>query len=904
MRRRIPLWLRIIGGFLLLLAGVVLAVFIHLREKPKRPATVALNSTNPQALLREANYFAYLANWEKAEPYFARAGQLFAQRGDQRGALYCKISCDEADVQHGSYTAAESYLNRELKLPLVQNDPRLRLRCLTAKGMVDLNTNTAAAEYDWAQVLKIAEQLHDDTWKARATGWLGVLDFINGNSSGALEKVLEAILATRWHHDTAGESTFLTWLGNGLIALKRPSQGLRCENNALELERSNPDSPIPYQTVIAKVSALEGLGRDKEAHDLLAGYLTKARQTGTEGAQAEFLREEGQLAIKTDDVAAAEGDYEQAAMVAEHAALPRVVAEAMFSLTDLYRQQGDLTKAQTCVSEGIKALQEVETPIELPHYLAVEAELQEATHHYKQADALFAQAQDVVQGMLLDAPNPMVEASLVSMMSGIYVDHFRLAAVKLNDINSAFEIVEEARGRALADDLRSHRKWAREESGAVDPAEARIDDIQRQLRQPHTTEERAQLLSQLDEAEALLSNAQIQDAQISQLVPSRPISLGLFESSLPSDQLVLEYVLANPLSFCLSITHETAVVHTLPSRARIGAAIRKYLTNVETKKPASVLAKELYRWLLAACIGNSSAQRLVIVPDGELNDLPFDALVMPNGHYVLESQVVSVSPSATILHFLRGERLSSAARPFLGVGYTRGPELASAGAPLPDLVERAVHGIFGLGNPILSSLPYSRQEVEEAAQLMGPGSAVLLGSNATKGNIEAEPLGDFKILHFAVHGVIDAEDPDRSALVFREGKAPGDDGLLQAWNIRRLSLNADLVTLSACSTGVGKIEGEEGVDSLTAAFLMAGARSVLSSLWAVNDRWTATLMDKFYHNLAQGMDESTALESGKLEILKQYGRGTVPDDWAGFVLIGRGNARIMRGENADPPYQK
>ncbi len=893
-----------IGGLLLLLVGCVVAVIVHLRAQPKRPPAVAMSSTDARALLQEADYLAYLANWSKAEPYFARAGYLFARREDRRDALYAKISCVEANVEHGSYTAAASYLSRELKNPMVQNDAWLRLRCLTAKGMVDLNTNTAAAEYDWTQVLKLAKQLHDDTWETQATGWLGVLDFINGNSSGALKKVLEAIVAARWHHDVAGEATFLTWLGNGLIALKRPSQALLCENKALAVEQSNPDTPIPYQTVIAKVSALEGLGRDKEARALLAGYLTKARQTDTEGAEAEFLREEGRLAVKTDNLAAAERDYEQAAMVAKHAGLPRILAESMFSLTDLYRQQGDFGKAQACVSEGIKAVWEVEAPIELPHYLAVEAELKEALHQYRQADALFSEAQDVVQGMLLDAPNPMVEASLVSMMSGIYVEHFRLAALELKDVGAAFEIVEQARGRALADGLRSHREWAREETGAADPVEAQIDEIQRQLRQPHTIEERARLLSQLDEEEAFLANAQAEDQQIKRLAPSRPIPIGVFQNSLRPDEQVLEYVLAAPRSFCLAITHDTATLHALPSRERIDTAIREYLADVEAKKAAKAPAKQLYRWLLAGCIGNNAARRIVIVPDGGLNDLPFGALMDPTEHYVLQSHVVSVSPSATMLDILRSEHPSPATRPLLGVGYAKRPRPVFAAIPLSHPIERAIRGIFGLNNPVLAPLPYSRGEVQAAARLIGPGSITLLGSKATKENVEAEPLESFKILHFAVHGVTDKANPGSSALVFREGKKPGDDGLWQARDIRRLSLNADLVILSACDTGVGKMEGEEGVDSLTAAFLMAGARSVLSTLWSVNDRWTATLMNMFYRNLAHGMDESTALNRAKLKILKHYGAGTSPYYWAGFVLIGRGNAKIMRGDNAEPTYQK
>ena len=506
--------------------------------------------------------------------------------------------------------------------------------------------------------------------------------------------------------------------------------------------------------------------------------------------------------------------------------------------------------------------------------------------------------------MLMDAPNSTVETSLLGAMSDIYVQHFRLAALSLKNLNEAFEIVEQARGRALTDSLRRHKRWMEKNSAEENPAKAQIEDLQRQLRQLHSSEERAQLLDKLDVAEAMFANNEYERAQIKRLVPTRPVSLRAFQGSLRPDEMALEYVLASPNSFCLTITQKTATVDTLPARAQIEAAVGYYLEDLKAKKPFSMPAQQLYAWLLADCVGKNAPRKLVLVPDGRLNDLPFDTLVDLSGRYVLESHVVAVAPSATVFHMLRAEGVSQATYTFLGVGYSKGPTAASSDTPLPDRIQRDVRGIFGLDNPVLSPLPYSREEVQSAAQFMGPGSIVLFGSRATKENVVAEPLVDFKILHFAVHGVADEHNPDRSALVFREGTTPNDDGLLQVRDIRRLSLDADLVTLSACDTGVGKIEGEEGVDSLTGAFLMAGARNVLASLWSVNDRWTATLMDKFYHNLAAGMDVSGALNQAKLDILNQYGATVPPRYWAGFVLIGEGDTRITRGKNAEAIQQR
>src|SRR5579875_1746272 len=183
MMARLPRWLWVAGGVAILIGALALVIFLRGGFQTPQPAKLSLNSTNPQALLQEADYLAYLGNWEKACPYFAKAQRLFSAQGDQRDALYCRISCVEADVEKGSYTAAASYLSQELHDSLVRNDARLKLRCLTVKGIVDLNTNTIDAQRDWTEALTLAKSLHDAVWETRATGWLGMLDSWKGTPS-------------------------------------------------------------------------------------------------------------------------------------------------------------------------------------------------------------------------------------------------------------------------------------------------------------------------------------------------------------------------------------------------------------------------------------------------------------------------------------------------------------------------------------------------------------------------------------------------------------------------------------------------------------------------------------------------------------------------------------------------
>src|SRR5262249_34018863 len=152
-----------------------------------------------------------------------------------------------------------------------------------------------------------------------------------------------------------------------------------------------------------------------------------------------------------------------------------------------------------------------------------------------------------------------------------------------------------------------------------------------------------------------------------------------------------------------------------------------------------------------------------------------------------------------------------------------------------------------------------------ASQVFGE-KRLLLGPDATKAALKAQPLADFKIIHIAAHGIASPKFPDRAALVLGSDPQSGEDGLLQVREIRDLSLNADLVTLSACDTGVGPLEGEEGIANLVRAFLFAGAKSVVASVWTANDPSTRTLMEHFYRYLAGGEDKGSALRHSQLDL--------------------------------------
>jgi CHAT domain-containing protein len=165
-----------------------------------------------------------------------------------------------------------------------------------------------------------------------------------------------------------------------------------------------------------------------------------------------------------------------------------------------------------------------------------------------------------------------------------------------------------------------------------------------------------------------------------------------------------------------------------------------------------------------------------------------------------------------------------------------------------------------------------------------------LGSRATETNFKQLPLNQYNVIHLALHGYADPEFPDRSALVFAPEEPATNDGLLQVREIRNLRLNANLITLSACDTGVGPV-GEEGVENIVNAFIEAGAQSVVSTLWELEDHATAHLMTVFYEHLGRHEEKAEALRQAQLEMINS---GAPPYYWAGFEIDGEPGGSLFK----------
>ena len=384
------------------------------------------------------------------------------------------------------------------------------------------------------------------------------------------------------------------------------------------------------------------------------------------------------------------------------------------------------------------------------------------------------------------------------------------------------------------------------------------------------------VLDQLDEAYIRMNPVEFaRQRKEMGMVRRRPVAVPTLQAQLRPGESLVEYVLDEKASYAIEINHAVLNIKTIAGRAQISQLSRSFVTAIRNGADSRPSGQDLYKKLIEPVVSRDTSS-LIVVPDGPLHLIPFSALVNESGGYLNSALDLSAAPSATIYYTLSRTPKSVAARkPFLGVAF-------SPPNPVNEYARAtATRGIADLRTGSLKPLRFGLEEITEAAKVFGPQSVTLGGAQASEAAVKSEPLADFKVIHLAAHGVSDEMEPDRTALVFAPG-SESEDGLWQAREIRRTRLNADVVVLSACETGSGRLQGQEGVMNLARAFLTAGARSVVASLWDVDDRSTATLMESFYEHLKGGSTVNDALRQAQLDFIRDYGSQSQTRSVGGF----------------------
>jgi len=445
--------------------------------------------------------------------------------------------------------------------------------------------------------------------------------------------------------------------------------------------------------------------------------------------------------------------------------------------------------------------------------------------------------------------------------------------------------------------LRTQPSSSQKESPEAVEYENKISDLQLRLIHSKDPAEHASLLEQLQQAERRLDYANIEQQGANQKLFEKPALAKDVQRSLRDDEMVLEYVLAEPHSYCIWISHNGTHVATLPEgRTQIEDLTRRYLAAIRNKSDDINLSKQLYDILVESPVHDAKTNDIIVVADGALHLLPFETLRDSSGRLLLETKSISYAPSSTALAVLRSARRDRVpTKMLLAVGNVSYQNQGGVADKIPKpkgAVERLERGFSDMFGVTLHDLPQTYEEVLSVNKILGSDGVLLLGSRATETAFKSEPVDDFKIIHLAAHGFADTLFPERSGVVLGIDESSKDDGILQVREISKLHFNADLVTLSACDGGVGKLQGEAGITSLSEAFLVGGATTVIASLWSADDTFTLELMERFYTHLAKGEEKTDSLRQAKRELLGKYGPQTSAYYWAPFVLIGDGRSSI------------
>jgi CHAT domain-containing protein len=374
---------------------------------------------------------------------------------------------------------------------------------------------------------------------------------------------------------------------------------------------------------------------------------------------------------------------------------------------------------------------------------------------------------------------------------------------------------------------------------------------------------RSALTEAQSEYEDLMQKIKLNNPSYAEMIAAKPINLSDLQSRLDLRTAVLAYWISDKELIIWLISHSAIINQTVSiDKNNLTALIEKTRSSIQTTSTKETTAdlSGLYQLLIAPVENNlADFSNLVIIPNGPLHFLPFQALINKGGEYLVQKFNVMYCPSASV-YVVCNDRLIKSGSKFMGMA-------------LSDII---------IGDNI--GLPGTEDELKKIL-LLFPDNISTFGKQSTETFIKKN-AGNYNFIHFATHGSYNYIQPLYSYLLFPSSDE--DDGRLNVYEVFELNINAKLVTLSACETGLGNLSQGDEITGLSRAFLFAGSSSVIVSLWAVADYPTSLLMTNFYRYL-KDYPMQEALTLAQRDVLKVYPQ---PLYWSPFILIGNGKVSV------------
>jgi CHAT domain-containing protein/Tfp pilus assembly protein PilF len=761
----------------------------------------------------------------------------------------------------------------------------------------------------YKESLVINRSLGDRRQEGVVLSNLGVIYLNLGELKIALDYLTEALPLSQAVNDRRQESTILNNLGTVYNRLGQLDKSLDVYNRALKIVRDVGER-LGESTLLNNLAFIHYFSGDKQKSlEFFNQSLAIKQAIGNRSGQPEVLTSAGVVYGELGEVQKAIGYFEQAIELSRAIGDRRQESYALSQLARAQREQGKLEEACKNVEVAIKLAESI----------------RQTVASQESRSSFLSTVQDYYE---------------------LYIDALmrrHAQEPKAGYDSQALQVSERARARSLLELLSESRADIRQ--GADPELVARERNLQLSLndraerliriKSANLPPERVAAVLAATEKDIDSLTAQLQEvrAQIRQKSPryaalTQPQPLGLQEIQkqvLDSDTLLLEYAIGREHSYLWAVTQTSISSYKLPRSPEInGAAQRVYdlltarnrryktveerrakIAEAEAEYPKAVAA--LGEMVLGPVASNLQKKRILLVSDAALQYIPFGALPLSAGSppLVVDHEIVSL-PSASTMALLRqessGRRPASKAiavfaDPVFNLDDPRVKEAANKGQK--DLVatrssdndlERATRDLDSdSGQFVLNRLISTREEAEAVtSNIPASERKVALGFDANRAFATSPDLEQYRIVHFASHGLLNSARPELSGIVLSLVDEQGhpQDGFLRLHDIYNLKLPAELVVLSACQTGLGKEIKGEGLVGLTRGFMYAGAARVMASLWKVDDEATAELMKHFYEGiLKQRQSPAAALRNAQVYMLKQK-RWQSPFYWAAFILQG------------------
>lgn len=806
-----------------------------------------LHTDEINALIRTAIRPQFLGDYEACTKIYQEALSMALARHDKFFEAGFSNNLGFAASRRGEAgKAVELY---ERALPLIERDRNPDLYA-TIIGNLGYSLVTLG-EFDRAlmlhtEALDVFTQRGDDSQTARELAALAAIQFRSGNVERALATVESSLPLYERARDFVGQVSALRLAGNAAAELEQHDLALEFLRRA---EREDKNGITVERTRVLIAGELRQLGDLDGAERMLAPLL----RTSNETTRADVLAERARLRQRQN--------------------------RPQEALADL--RQADATYARLKLD-----FDRIDTSSALAMALLATGDVAGAT---AAADAAIA----IETRIRVNSANPELRARFLAASYAPYEARIEIELAGLSERDpsaawKAFRVAEGLRARSLSDRLAhdSRRETLPRDERAEHLREnmtALQMNLERQIRRGiATNKEILETRRLIDETRAHLEARVVSRSGVRASDPLEiPETREAMQAALPEDMAVLAYFVGDRRSHAWLLTRTDFRHAALPGRRNI-----EHLVNAFIAKQR-VGARGQRDPALAPLLGNLlngvGSKRLLVLPDGPLNGLPFAALPLPQGprEQLIDRFVISAAPSLALA--LRPDTFNADAQ--MRVAVISDPVYT----PDDRRLTVAVNGTATFrgaepGNGRLARLPYSAIEARAVVRAFEGADVIeLAGFNATARRVIELPSDSLDVLHFATHAVARRDAPEQSALFLSEYAADGSplpSDRLTADDIARSGLRADVVVLSGCATGDGRELRGEGVLGLTYGFLANGSHTVIASLWPVEDALTARFMEEFYTAYRQSGRAADALRTAQL---RARGSATAAV-WSSFVV--------------------